>query len=49
MELIGIVLFLFVILGYFVEGFATFNLIQFFRGKETLLEKLIEHKQNKKI
>ena len=35
MELIGIVLVLLVILGHFVEGFAVFNLIQFFRGKET--------------
>ena len=48
MELIGIVLVLLVILGHFVEGFAAFNLIQFFRGKETPLEKLAKRKQDKK-
>jgi hypothetical protein len=48
MELIGIILILLVILGHFVEGFAAFNLIQFFRGKETPLEKLTKRSQNKK-
>ena len=40
MELIGILLFLIAILAPLVEGFAAFNLMQFFRGKETPLEKL---------
>jgi uncharacterized membrane protein YuzA (DUF378 family) len=48
MELIGIVLVLLVILGHLVEGFAAFNLIQFFRGKETPLEKLAKRNQDKK-
>ncbi len=48
MELIGIILILLVILGHFVEGFVAFNLIQFFRGKETPLEKLTKRSQNKK-
>tara|TARA_Y100000296_G_C4947678_1_gene144674 strand:+ start:232 stop:390 length:159 start_codon:yes stop_codon:yes gene_type:complete len=49
MELFGIIIVLFVVLGHFVEGFAAFNLIQFFRGKETALEKLAKHKKNKKF
>lgn len=48
MELIGIILVLLLILGHFFEGFAAFNLIQFFRGKETPLEKLAKRNQNQK-
>jgi hypothetical protein len=39
---------LLLVVGHFVEGFAAFNLIQFFRGKETPLEKLIKRNQKKK-
>ena len=45
MELIG---FVSVILVNVVHGFVAFNLIQFFRGKETPLEKLAKRYQNKK-
>ncbi|WP_448549087.1 hypothetical protein [Thalassotalea fusca] len=48
MEVVGVILVIIVILGHFVEGFAAFNLIQFFRGKETPLEKLAKRNRNKK-
>jgi hypothetical protein len=48
MELVGLVLVSLVILGHFLEGFALVNFIQFFRGKETLLEKMAKKNQKKK-
>ncbi len=48
MEIMGILILIFVIFAHFVEGFAAFNLIQFFRGKETPLEKIVRYNQNKK-
>ena len=40
MELIGGLLLVLIIIGQFVEGFALINIVQFFRGKKTPLEKI---------
>ena len=45
MEIIGIIIVILAIVAHFVEGFAAFNLIQFFRGKETPLEKMAARKR----
>ena len=45
MEILGLVIFLLVAVGYFIEAFAAFNLIQFFRGKEITLERLTKKAQ----
>ena len=47
-EVIGIIFIILSILGKFVEGFSAFNLIQFFRGKETPLEKIAKRYQSEK-
>jgi hypothetical protein len=48
MELLGGLLLVFVILAHFVEWFALVNLVQFFRGKKTPLEKISDKYQAKK-
>ena len=41
-ELLGLLLLVFVVIAQFVEGFALVNMVQFFRGKKTPLEKISE-------
>jgi len=41
-EIIGLLLLILVIIAQFVEGFAVINMVQFFRGKKTPLEKISE-------
>jgi len=48
MEIIAVLFTLFIVIAQFVEGFAAINLIQFFRGKETPLEKLVARRARKK-
>ena len=45
MELIGGLLLVLIIIGQFIEGFALINIVQFFRGKKTLLEKISDKYQ----
>jgi len=47
-ELIGGLLLVLIIIGQFVEGFALINMVQFFRGKKTPLEKMSKKYQTTK-
>ncbi|WP_296295125.1 hypothetical protein [Rheinheimera sp.] len=49
MDFFGLFLLICVFLGCFVEIFSLVNFVQFFRGKETILEKIAKKKniQNK--
>ncbi|WP_181901776.1 hypothetical protein [Thalassotalea euphylliae] len=46
MELLGVLLVVLVVIGQFVEGFSLWTYVQFFRGKETTLEKWLVRKEN---
>jgi hypothetical protein len=48
MELLGLLFLVFIIIAHFVEGFALVNMVQFFRGKKTPLEKIAEKYQASK-
>jgi hypothetical protein len=41
-DIFGIILLILALLAPFVEGFITWNMVQFFRGKKTPLEKISE-------
>jgi hypothetical protein len=45
MEILDTVSFLIVIIGHSVQAFAAYNLMQFFRGQETILEALVKKAQ----
>lgn len=47
MEILGILAVVLIIASHFVEGFTLVNMIQFFRGKETPLEKMTLTKQQR--
>jgi len=53
MELLGLLFLILIIIAQLVEAFALVNMVQFFRGKKTLLEKISEKyctsKHNNKI
>lgn len=49
MEILGILAVVLIIASHFVEGFTLVNMIQFFRGKETPLEKMTLTKQQRMI
>ncbi len=48
MELLGLLFLLLIIIAQFVEGFALLNMVQFFRGKKTSLEKISDKFQQSK-
>ena len=46
MEIIGVILIIIAVIAPFVEGLAAWNMLQFFRGKKTPLEKIMDkHKE----
>lgn len=47
MKILGVVLLILAVLSPFVEGFMAWNMLQFFRGKKTPLEKLLGKQQSK--
>ena len=50
MELLGVLLVVLVVIGQFVEGFSLWTYVQFFRGKETTLEKwLVKGKHKRQV
>ena len=47
MKVLGVVLLILAVLAPLLEGFMAWNMLQFFRGKKTPLEKLMEKLQTK--
>ncbi|WP_448553576.1 hypothetical protein [Thalassotalea montiporae] len=46
MEVLGILFVIAVVIAQLIEGFSLWTYVQFFRGKETTLEKWLVRKEN---